>query len=293
MIFTGREIRQEDNGTIRVNQTKCIGSTKLGIIDTKTLPEAELVGPMKTEFRHCVGSLQYVAGSTRPDICAPTSLAQKSAVTPMELQQAYDAMKFLHDTADVSIALPPINLNRALVVTYGDSSVANADGCKTQVGALVVVTERRSLFQMCPGCLVDWRSCRTQRVVRSTVAAEAIACDTGCDHGIYVAHMLDDMLTGRSPVKGHRSRPDDARPRPTIEVRSLTDCRSLFGASQKVAPSIDEKRTLIDVLGIKERVCMDGVKWRPTDKQLVDDHLSLKLIMARPSSSLFTRDHRA
>ena len=268
LTFTGREIRQDSAGVIRVNQTKFILSTAQGEYDTSLVLESELIGQAKTEFRSCVGSLQYLAGSTRPDLCAPTSLSQRSGVTGKELQQVYEAVEFARETADTAITIPPVDLSNAMIVAYGDSSFAYADQCKTQVGVLIVISERRCLFQETPCALVDWRSCRTARVVRPTLAAEAIASDTGCDHGLYIAAILSEVRDGQSVVKNHKA--SDESHRSPIQVKSITDCRSLFDALQKVAPSISEKRTLIDVLSIRESIGTDGVLWNPTDKQLAD-----------------------
>ena len=69
-------------------------------------------------------------------------------------------------------------------------------------------------------------------------------------------------------VKNHKTSTPPHRP--SVEVRSLTDCKSLYDCLQKVAPVIDEKRTLIDVLSIKESIGSDGINWIPTDKQLAD-----------------------
>ena len=84
-------------------------------------------------------------------------------------------------------------------------------------------------------------------------------------------------------VKNHKT---SAPPlRFAIEVRSLTDCKSFYDCLQKVAPVIDEKRTLIDVLSIKESMGSNGINWIPTDKHLAgaltktDYALTLKLII--------------
>ena len=102
--------------------------------------------------------------------------------------------------------------------------------------------------------------------------------------------MLSEIINGQSVVRGHSTYTRRATTQCHIEVKSITDCRSLYDALQKVAPSIDEKRTLIDVLGIKETVGRDGVNWMPTDKQLadaltkIDFNLSMKLVqwLGRP-----------
>ena len=49
-----------------------------------------------------------------------------------------------------------------------------------------------------------------------------------------------------------------------------TDCRSLYDAIKKVQASLEEKRTLIDLLSVKEHVGDDGLMWVPTTEQHAD-----------------------
>ena len=49
-----------------------------------------------------------------------------------------------------------------------------------------------------------------------------------------------------------------------LPVYVMTDCRSLYDAAQK------EKRTLIDILSIRETLASDGLKWIPTRLQKAD-----------------------
>ena len=103
-----------------------------------------------------------------------------------------------------------------------------------------------------------------------------------------MACILFEVRDGMPVVGGHGA--SNPIHRPIIGLRSLTDCRSLYDCLQKVVPIIDEKRTLIDVLSIKESIGADGVNWIPTDKQLADaltkiDYtltLNLRLWLGRP-----------
>ena len=117
---------------------------------------------------------------------------------------------------------------------------------------------------------MDFRSCRTKRVVRSTLAGEAQAADGSIDHGYYVAAFMSEALSSDPATSGRT---------PHIPVYSVTDCRSLWDCVQKEAPTCEEKRTMIDVMSIRQTIPKDGMKWVPTEYQMsdgltkIDDHL--------------------
>ena len=73
--------------------------------------------------------------------------------------------------------------------------------------------------------------------------------------------MFDEAL-----IEGFRS----TKEIPITRCIVCTDCRSLFDSISKVTNTISEKRTLIDVLSVKETVGANGVFWVPTHVQHSD-----------------------
>ena len=71
----------------------------------------------------------------------------------------------------------------------------------------------------------------------------------------------------------------------TLPMHIMTDCRSLYDCIIKKSPMSTEKRTLIDVLSLKQTLASGGLRWCPTTEQLadgltkVDMKLMLKLTM--------------
>lgn len=114
-----------------------------------------------------------------------------------------------------------------MFIGNGDSSWAIAPGGRTQTGKIVVATTTDALRGHAPSSILDWRSARTQRVVRSTLAAEAIACDKAYDHAHYVAFFEEGLYQRRATL---------GRPRMPCVV--ATDCRSLHDVVQKVQRSV-------------------------------------------------------
>ena len=57
---------------------------------------------------------------------------------------------------------------------------------------------------------------------------------------------------------------------PKMNTYILTDCKSLWDAVQKVAPQLHERRTLLDVISLKESISPGGLLWIPTHEQWSD-----------------------
>ena len=55
-----------------------------------------------------------------------------------------------------------------------------------------------------------------------------------------------------------------------LSAIAVTDCKSLFDAVHQQNPSLTEKRTIIDLVGIKEALQNGRLKWVPTSEQLAD-----------------------
>ena len=93
------------------------------------------------EFKSVSGSLQWLAGQSRSDAAAVTSLANKGRETTYnDLFTLYEAIAAVKATENLGILIGPIPLNKAtLIIGYGDSSWANAPGGKSQMGVLLLL----------------------------------------------------------------------------------------------------------------------------------------------------------
>ena len=82
------------------------------------------------EFRSVAGSLQWLGGQTRPDLCSAVSLANKGAETrPKDLKTLLDYIDLAKLTPDLGIRFNAVPFNKAaMLIGYGDSSWANAPG---------------------------------------------------------------------------------------------------------------------------------------------------------------------
>ncbi len=148
-----------------------------------------------------------------------------------------------------------------ILVPYGDSSWANAPGDRSQAGLLIVATDRRALEETRPGSILEWKSNRFPRQTRSTLGAEAGACDIAVDHASFISAFLSEMM-----YPDFRATAGETGRVPVIPV---TDCKSLYDAVRRLSTSLKEKRVQIDVTSIRETASRN-IRWVPTLAMLAD-----------------------
>ena len=262
LTFTGKEIRFRTDGSILVSQETFIADTAVRKIPAGRLNQPpELTPQERSEFRSVTGCCQWVATSSRPDLAAVTSLAQSGQPTIHDLKALYAAVKHLHATPTKGVLFRPLPWSNLTVVAYGDSSWANAPDLRSQTGYVVCLTTNDALTGRAPASVFEWKSQRTRRVVRSTLAAEACASDAAADCGHYVSVFLAELIegTGRSN--------DPSR----FPLFVATDCRSLYDAITLSTASLQEKRTAIDISAIRYSLKSGGgIRWVPTTEQWAD-----------------------
>jgi hypothetical protein len=155
-------------------------------------------------------------------------------------------------------AVMPLDI---IIAAYGDSSFGNAQEAKSQAGLLIAATSKEALLGQHEASVLEWRSHRLKRATRSTLSAEACAMDAAADHGYYLAAILSEALFCEKP-SGTR--------RPKIEVYVLTDCKSLYDSLLRLSPSVQDKRTQIELASIREMISQDGLRWIPTTEMQAD-----------------------
>ena len=76
---------------------------------------------------------------------------------------------------------------KTVVLAYRDSSWANARRSGSQIGVIICLTTESAEHILAPESVADWRSCKSPRVCRSTLAAEATAADEAADRAAFVS----------------------------------------------------------------------------------------------------------
>ena len=225
--------------------------------DTLLSEHPELV----TEFRSGIGSLQWLASTTRGDI-ADTSLIQKPPedLKVSDLKEVAAVLRYVKATKESYIKIVPIPLDELMFVAFGDSGFANAPNNKPQGGFVVAATDKRAKQETRPASLLEWKSYRHQRVLRSTLAAEAAALDRAHAHANFMAIVFSEMTNGRFIATLNE--------RPEYEVVPITDARSLWDSVHRLSTNFSEKRVELDVANLRQ-TCR-GLRWVPSEKPRAD-----------------------
>ncbi|CAE7350990.1 GIP [Symbiodinium sp. KB8] len=290
VTFKGKQLtlKTRPSGRIflHVCQREFIEGMSPGKIPRGSNMERLLTSEERAEFRSVAGCLQWLSGQCRPELAAANSLANHGANTTLgDLRDLYQAVDFARETKDHRFIIPDVPVNKATVVlAYSDASWANAEQSRSQCGVLITLCSAAVLQKTVPAMVVDWKSSRSQRVCRSTLAAESCAADEACDRSAYVNMFLGELLYS---VPAHRvgSR---------MHNISVTDAKSLYDVVVSDSPNLSDKRSLVNIRAIQEVVSAERFHWIPTSlmwadaltKQSLELQLSMHDWLQEPTATL-------
>ena len=216
------------------------------------------------------GSLNWLSTQSRPDLATQVSFSQQSFPYPTvaDALSANNAIRRAKQHSQLPIVFEAIPPERLAVMCHSDAAYANGRDGATQAGYLVSFTD--SLIDkgfVSSWTPAFWKSYRLPRVVNSTLSAEAQAMSTATGMLEWVLLLLSEALDGKSFL---RSVWQTASRRSSVV---LTDCKSLYDhLSSKSAPTLDDRRTALDVVIIRDSIgkVSASLRWIPTDRMLAD-----------------------
>lgn len=271
-MFTGIQITQRTDGSIELDQKKYIEDIPSIEIprERRKFPEANVDEKERQALRGLIGSVQYGASNTRPDLSAKLSFLQ-AKITVAKVQDLLEANKLLHEAKahkDTKITIKSIPLNDLRFVSFSDASFATRANSQSQKGCLIMATSKQiGNWQASDASPLIWYSKKISRVVASTLASEAYALSGSVDlltwvriHWSWICHPHDKW---KQPEQCLRQCP---------EAYAVVDCKSLYDLIQKTTiPSCQEYRTMLEALIIKDRI-KEGIviKWVHSAAQLAD-----------------------
>lgn len=216
-----------------------------------------------TDYRSGIGSLQWVAGMTRPDMAADVSLLQDSfeKMTVKDLAEVNRCVRYLRATVTANIKVCRLDLANLVIASFSDASWANAPGMRSQARLLVMAADILAGDRQHPGYILELKSHRLRRVCRSKLSAEAAHADMARGHSELVAMTLSEMLFVDLTAT--------PSPEPRVKLTPITDCKSLFDSARKPTGTCEDKRTQIDIVRIRQN-CASGMIWAPTTLQRAD-----------------------
>ena len=290
--YTGIELNQQADYSIHLSQNKYVSNIPpIKINHQRRLEENAPTTPDETRaLRALVGSLQYAAVNTRPDLLCKLGLIQ-TQVSKATVSTLLDANKLLHEAKKhkVTVLVKSIPVDKVRFIAFSDASFASARNPDSRAGSIVLATHERILDDTCPVSPMAWGSKKIQRVVTSTLAAETMALDSTMDLLSWIrivwGWFLNPHCKWQRPSEALRELPEGLT---TVHAREIlgqvaegvnlpdsiatTDCKSLFDLISRTAtPSCQEHRTSLHARSIKEMM-EEGtiIRWVHSGAQLAD-----------------------
>ena len=144
------------------------------------------------------------------------------------------------------------SLNDITIVLFTDASYANLSDQVSSAGGYIIFIRNKE-GKKCP---VSWSSKKIRRIVKSTLAAEALSLIEGLNECYYIRSILAEMIP---------------KTEQSVHIECFIDNKSLC---QNIHSTklISEKRLRLDIASIKESVNRGDVtiSWIGTDKQIAD-----------------------
>ena len=270
--FTGVQLRQEVNGDILLSQQNYINDIPPINVsrDRRKTPEALVTSQELQDLRGLIGSIQYAATNTRPDLSCRLSLLQ-ARVTCATVTDLLQGNKLLNDAkrhSETEIRIQALPPEQVRFLSFSDAAFATREKANSQKGCIILATtEEIDKTQMSAVSPLVWFSKKISRVVSSTLASETYALSGALDllswTRLHWAWMLNPKLEWRTPEITLKNLP---------QAFAVVDCKSLYDLLQKTSiPQCTEYRTMLEALVIRDRLKQGIIiKWVHSAAQMAD-----------------------
>ena len=281
--FTGVEVTQRGDHSIHLSQSQYIKKINpIQIeINRKTQHETPVTEKERLALRGIIGSLQYAATNTRPDIASKLSFLQ-SSINTATIETLHEANRLLHEAKkhhDVAVVLQPIAVEDFRFMAFSDASFSSAKKPDSHAGLIIVGTHKDvSLNRQCPISPISWGCKKIQRVVTSTLAAETTALASAVDQLAWLRLFWSWIHVPNTNWKEPETALMKIAPAITTATfkehadLAITDCKSLFDLTTRTAPpSCAEFRVQLAARAVKEAL-IEGIqlRWVHSGAQLAD-----------------------
>jgi len=187
--FTRIEMDQLPNGTITMKQS--IDPIKIPM-ERRQQPDSKITEEERQTLQGLIGSLQYVAVHTRPDLSSRLSTLQ-SSINSATINTLISANQALHEAKkyhDTTIQIQPIPIEDFRFLAFSDASFASKANPSSHTGSIIMGTHRSIRDNVsCPVSPLSWGCKKIQRVVTSTLAAETVSLNA-------VPSVMDALMLG-------------------------------------------------------------------------------------------------
>ena len=208
-----------------------------------------------TNLRSLIGQLIWVVQCTRPDLAFEvldlSSRCEKATVS--DLIRANKAICKLKEGKSVILFPNLCDSKFWQLVVFSDAALANFSDGVSSTGAHIVFLVGKD-NKCCP---LSWHANKIKRVVRSTIAAEALSLLEAIENAVFLKSQIESMLVAGEKV---------------VSITAYVDNKSVVEAllSTKL---VDDKRLRLDISAIKQvidRGEVQLVKWCAGESQLAN-----------------------
>ena len=248
----------QDSGNIMIDHSGYMQKLDNKIIDPKRayMKHYVLNSKEQTAFRQMVGQLNWAVQGSRPDMAfeminLSTKLKEGTVGDLLRATKAINRLKEI----DSVLAFPSLkaDVKDWKIVTFTDASLGNLNNGAGSTGAYIIwlMDSNRNC------CPLSWKENKIKRVVRSTIAAEALSLQEGLECSYYYRKIVED-ITGVPPR--------------TIPIVAYIDNKSVIEALHSTK-LVDDKRLRVDIAAIQESLEKNDIKeinWCPGNKQLAN-----------------------
>ena len=190
--YLGIEFHQNNHKSITIDQNNHAKAVQFILLTTNQLTEKDLKIPQEdiSAVRSLVGQLNWLSGISRPEISFDTcNISTK--VNNMKIRDVIELNKVVKRVKNEKnqIFFSTLDPNTIKLVLYTDASINNLLHGGSQGGHIIFLTD--FLNKCCP---LIWNSSKIKRVLRSTLAAETLALNEGCETALYLSQILAEIL---------------------------------------------------------------------------------------------------
>ena len=252
--YTGFGIKQSPLG-VMLDQSSYVQNLDIDEMCSKrALMKSDDLTPVEqSQLRRICGALNWIVMATRPDLSfdlIELSTKQQNGKVS-DLVRARKVLKKI-DPAECKVYFPKLDEESIEIVAYTDASFGNLDNGAGSMGGHIVFLKDKDGQT----AATDWKSKKIKRVVRSTLAAEALALGDGLDTALFEKEVFMEILDSR----------------PHLKVSAVVDNKSVE-VNLRSTSSVEDKRLRRDLSMIKEmldRGEVHGVSWVEGSQQLAD-----------------------
>ncbi|CAE7260901.1 RE1 [Symbiodinium sp. KB8] len=302
VTYCGKEIRIKRHGDevrVTLSQNAFIDGRlqPMALSSERTRqPDERATEFERTDYRSVVGSLQWLAVQSRPDIAFECNQLQKQ-IADLRVADLIRANKTVREVVRnrLEIEFRPLGVDAELVA-YHDAGLYSSIGVEIDEKQCEDILQRPSdkklVYSQKGACvgfvmkgatdqernarlnLIDWKSSTNRRVIESSFAAETHAAIMGHNMARFAQVLLSEIKYGSQVV----SAVEDDGWQSLVPVTLVTDCKSTYDTIRKDGQHVGEKGNIDHAVLMRQLLTTRGrenpnkakLLWVPTRCQLAD-----------------------